>query len=113
MGILTLKIIFGDHLNDARGNLISNFLDDFNLTVLNTGEGTFLKQDLTMSHLDLGIASDSLASKCTWEALDDCWNSDHLPTLITYGEPPDIEVAQFRKWNFRKANWDMFTKQAS
>ena len=80
--------------------------------MLNTGEGTFIKQDGTLSHLDIGVASNSLAVKCRWEVLDCCWNSDHLPTQITFAEAPDIEDSQFKKWNFRKADWESFTQQA-
>jgi len=104
--------LWGSPKNDGRGDIISDLLDECNLTVLNTGEGTFLKRDLTMSHLDLGIASNSMATKCAWEVLDECWSSDHLPTKIIYGEAPDIEEAIFRKWNFKKADWANFTRQA-
>jgi len=105
--------LWGSDRNDARGNIIADLIDEYDLTVLNTGEGTFIKQDGTLSHLDIGVASSNLAAKCRWEVLDSCWNSDHLPTQITYGEAPDIEDGHFKKWNFRKADWGNFSSQVS
>ena len=81
--------LWGSPINDPRGNIILKMLEDPNLTILNTGEGTRLGHDGTYSHLDISITSSTLAINSNWAIIDDDeWGSDHLPTMITINETP-------------------------
>ena len=66
--------LWGAPTTNARGKQLEAAIDELGLTVLNTGEGTFLKNDGTYSHLDVGIASGNIAIECHWEILqEDEW----------------------------------------
>jgi len=104
--------LWGASEEDERGKFLSEIIENNRLVVLNTGCGTFLKQDGNYSHLDVAFASHRLAAKCNWEVLDSTWGSDHLPTKITYNELPDMEQVNFEKWNFKKADWLHFKAQS-
>ena len=52
--------------------MIQEMLEDHNLIVLNTGEGSRLKHDDgAYSHLDVGSTSNNLAIKSNWLIIDD------------------------------------------
>src|ERR1700690_3563366 len=104
--------LWGSSEEDERGKFLHEMIENNKLVVLNTGTGTFLKQDGNYSHLDVAFASQRLAAKCNWEVLDSTWDSDHLPTKITYNELPDMEKINYEKWNLKKADWLHFKTQA-
>ena len=99
--------LWGSPKNDPQGDNILDLIDN-NLTVLNDGSGTHLNRDGSLSHLDLTIANNNIAPKCTWNTMDDSWNSDHIPIEITFNEIPLIEQAQMSKFKFKKADWETF-----
>ena len=89
---------WGSPQNDVRGKMIQELLEEHDLVVLNTGEGTRLKNDGTYSHLDVGLASINLSTKCNWYRIDDDeWGSDHIPTMIKINEAPQEEEGQAKK----------------
>lgn len=74
---------WGESYDDSRANLIYDLLDDFDLSVLNTGEVTRLAYPLTRSsRVDLSICSSSFALNCSWAVLDDSAGSDHMPIHV-------------------------------
>lgn len=77
--------------DDPRSKVVSNIFDDFNLSILNTGEVTRIACPPSASSvLDLSLASSSIALNCTWELLDDPMGSDHLPIVLVcspFGSP--------------------------
>ena len=84
--------LWGAPKNDPRGKQLGDAAEELELAVLNTGSGTRLNRDGTYSHLDVALASANLSLKCDWRIIDDDeWGSDHLPTLVTYNEPPSTE----------------------
>ena len=68
-----VNALWGASTENARGKQLEEIIEELGLTVLNTGEGTFLKRDGTYSHLDVGIAGGNVALKCNWRRLDDEW----------------------------------------
>ena len=101
--------LLGSPVNDARGMLIQEMLEDHNLTVLNTGEGTRLNHDGKYSHLDISLTSNTLAINSNWTIIDDDeWGSDHLPTMILINETPHEEEGQAQKYNLKKADWEKY-----
>ena len=99
---------WGSPEKDTRGDLVGDILENLNLTILNTGCGTRINNDGSYSHLDIAFASSNLSAKSNWSVIDDCWGSDHLPTLIKINEPPTQENIANRKFNFKKADWAKF-----
>ena len=100
--------LWGASTENVRGKQLEGIIDELGLTVLNTGEGTFLKRDGTYSHLDVGIAGGNVALKCSWRRLDDEWGSDHRPTEIIVNENPICEENTETKLNHKKANCQIF-----
>ena len=96
--------LWGSPINDAKGIIIQEMLEDHNLTVLNTGEGTRLNHDGKYSHLDISLTSNTLAINSNWMIIDDDeWGSDHLPTMILINETPH-EEGQAQRYNLKKAD---------
>ena len=102
--------IFGATRTDARGRVIENLLDDYNMAVLNTGVGTYIRRSGEMSHLDISMASTNIARIANWYVHDDPMGSDHLPVIIKLCDPAIIEDAYIPQWCYRRANWDGFKK---
>lgn len=75
---------WGEPYDDNRSTLIYNLCDDFNMTILNTGEITRIaKPPNRDSRLDLSLCSNTLSLDCKWEVIQDPHGSDHLPILIS------------------------------
>lgn len=73
----------------ARGTLLSDVFDHFNLVVLNTGEPTFISDSTaSLSHLDLSVCSPQLAHRFQWNVVSDTHSSDHCPCVLTLLSPP-------------------------
>ena len=107
--------LWGSPFSDFRGKIIANFLEDNDLVCLNTGEGTRINNNASVSHLDLSICNSSLSSKVAWEVLANSWGSDHYPTTIRFVSNlsnigPALNVANCKNWNLNKADWIGFTE---
>ena len=101
--------LWGATVANARGRQFEQIIDECDITVLNTGQGTYLKRDGTYSHLDVGMATSDIAIRCEWQVLeDDDWGSDHRPTQVTINENTVIEERNDNKLNMKKANWKSF-----
>ena len=63
--------------------------------------------------LDLSIVSSSLAPWCEWEVYrDSTLGSDHYPVIIRMNLGVGrVEVSNSGKWNFEKANWELFSRE--
>ena len=70
-------------------------------TLLHKVHGTLHRPDLTLISADL----DSYSS----EVLEDI-SSDHRPTLTTLYSTKQRKNTKITRWNFRKANWEKFSK---
>ncbi|KAG5871910.1 hypothetical protein JTB14_025002 [Gonioctena quinquepunctata] len=58
--------IWGSERLDRRGRIVEEVIDEYNLVLLNTGEGTFLNsRSNTFSHLDLSLCSQELPTIST------------------------------------------------
>ena len=110
MGDLNAKhSLWGSPTHDARGNILSNFMEDKNLICVNNGEGTRLGNSGQLSHLDIVLATPNISSKIQFQVLSDNWGSDHYPLKISlFFQPNTIELKNITKWNFKKADWNNF-----
>lgn len=111
MGDLNAKNpLWGSSVLDFRGTQIQKIIDINKLVCINTGEGTRLNCNGSLSHLDLTLVSPSLGALTNWEVITDTWGSDHRPNLITIGREPYCTLikTQPEQLNFLKADWDAF-----
>ena len=106
--------MWGADKTDQTGKCIEEIIDECNLSVLNTGNGTHIKNNGSLSPIDLSLASNRLALKCNWRVLNDSMGSDHLPIHITVNETTNndeaadiIETSQTR-FNLKRADWQLF-----
>ena len=91
-------IAWGGGLDDQRSKVIYDLCDDYNLTILNTGEATRIAAPPRReSYLDISLCSASLSLDCEWKTIQDPHGSDHLPIIISISngfKPPDsIDVS--------------------
>lgn len=76
--------LWGSRINDTRGKIIEQFIEDNNLVCLNKGEATRINYNGSLSHLDLALCSKRLGMDITCEVLNDSWGSDHYPLALSY-----------------------------
>lgn len=80
---------WGEPKDDNRSTLIYNLCDNFNLTILNTGEVTRIaRPPREGSRLDLSLCSRTLSLDCTWKVIQDPHGSDHLPIVTNIANGP-------------------------
>lgn len=99
-----------DHC-DLRGKIISDWLDvDENMILLNTNQPThFNNSNGHTSSIDLAFASRSISTYFDWYALDDLYDSDHYPIMITLKidlSPENQNAPQHFK--YQMAEWPNF-----
>ena len=108
----SFSTLWGSPKTDANGGLLETLLDDCDLSCINTGEGTYEKQQgRGLSHLDLTFVSRRLAARASWAVIQDTLGSDHLPVRTTLDERPIFEDIGAPRWNLKRANWELFTSQ--
>ena len=99
--------MWGDYTSNSRGNVIFPFIEDQELTILNTGAPThFHVQTGTFSSIDLSLCTPDCFLDFSWEALDDSLGSDHFPIFIDIVD--EIPVSRSPRWILDKANWALF-----
>ena len=99
--------LWGDLVNNQRGNRLCSIIENESLVVLNTGEPThFHVQTGTLSSIDLSICDGSSVIDFNWRVIDDRHTSDHFPIIINMSQsPPDPRMP---RWNLEKARWNEF-----
>ena len=108
----SLSSLWGSPITDAKGRQIEVLLDDYELSTINSGEGTYIKSNgAGYSHLDLSIVPHDLALKARWSVIQDTWGSDHLPALTTLNARPALETNELPRWNLKKANWELYREE--
>jgi exonuclease III len=97
------------HPEDTRGRIIAAEVEVSDMTVLNTDTPTF-QTPRNSSSPDISLVSASLALSTSWNTCP-ALGSDHVPILISLDLVPDKISAGNRTFiNFKKANWEGFTK---
>ncbi|GFX31418.1 hypothetical protein TNCV_432601 [Trichonephila clavipes] len=102
---------WGCKILDSKGDQLKDLADYLNLTILNTGENTYVsKTNGTALALHISAISYASANNAHWKVLDAAI-SDHFPVLTTLPIVQEPTTQEKRLWNFRKANWDGFTQE--
>jgi len=96
--------MWGDRTTDSRGRKLERILQDNNLNIINSGEGTHISG----TAIDLTIASPELDPHLMWEVLPSILSSDHHPIVIKL-ESPARCVNNTEGYNFKRANWKGYT----
>lgn len=107
------NILWGSQSTDRRGKQVETFMNDNNLILLNTGDGTrYNSHTGELSSIDLSLCSASIAPYVNqWEPYDHLYGSDHFPIKLSYD--CDIVVPgnfSLPKWNIKFANWISFSE---
>ncbi len=101
--------IWGSPINDFRGKIVEQFLEDNSLVCLNTGECTRLNYNGTLSHLDLIISSHGLSPNINCSKINDLWGSDHYPMIMECSLDIDRrDLISVNKYDYNRANWTLF-----
>lgn len=69
--------------SDAKGNVILDILDQYNLFLLNTGSPTRFGTG-SNTCVDLTFTTTNIALNCKWYTFNDKMGSDHAPIFIDY-----------------------------
>ncbi|GFW17136.1 transposable element Tc3 transposase [Trichonephila clavipes] len=102
---------WGCKILDSKGDQLEDLAVDLNLSILNTGENTYVsKTNGTASALDISAISYASANSAHWKVLDDAI-SDDFPVLTTLPIVQEPTTQEKWSWNFRKVNWDGFTQE--
>jgi ribonuclease HI len=116
--------LWGCHNTDAPGRRMVEYLNDFDLCVLNDGSPTRIPvPNQQISIPDLSITSSDVASVFCWRTLEEVGGSDHFPILLEWSSP-EIRVRkklprsnpvtgkkkQINRKVLRNANWGGFNE---
>ena len=99
-----------DKKTDLSGKIIENVLIKNNINLLDE-EGQTFRRGILESHIDLTLVSPELHTELFWELHDDPCSSDHVPIAIT--PKWNIVETSTPRWNFSKANWELFKSKAN
>ena len=98
---------WGDYDCNSRGNIINRMVEDYNLTILNSGEPThFDKAHGALTVVDLTICSPTVALSFVWEVGHTLRGSDHYPTGLQAVEAQPAQCLP--KWCIQRADWQTF-----
>ena len=101
--------LWGSPSADSKGRQMVDILEAHNLSILNSGEPTYLSSSGTYSHIDITFCSTRLATRLQWTTYEELLNSDHFPIIIE-SHLPLPEVSQPPKWKLDKADWSVYQK---
>ena len=100
---------WGSSKSNDRGKIIEDFVICEDLMVLNNGSPTHLSTHGTFTTVDLSFCSPILASKCTWETLENLHGSDHYPVNILLASTLKYEhIKPQKKFKTDLANWSYY-----
>ena len=99
---------------DNTGKKIEELCDSSNLILLqdeNSPKTLLHRRHGTMHRPDLTLVSADIENHCSEEILD-CISSDHLPVLTKINIIKHKQRKRRTRWNFKKADWNLFRKTA-
>ncbi len=101
--------LWGSPIRDVRGKLVEKFLEDNNLSCLNSGEGTRFNERGPLSHLDIVISNSNMGVNISCEVGKDRMGSDHYPLILEYETSVNkIELGLNSRYCYKRANWLKF-----
>ena len=99
--------MWGNTMNDRRGQIIFNTINQTSSILLNTGSPThFHIQTGSLTAIDLSFCSPAAAAELVWSVEKDLHGSDHWPILIK--ELNNQPVSREPKYQLKRADWDSY-----
>lgn len=104
--------LWGNNYSDRGGDILCEFLDDRNLTVLNDGSPTLLSPPgRNATCIDITFSSPEISLISTWSRLDSTFGSNHWPILVEIGQRHTTYNRAHRPRRLiHKANWETFSE---
>lgn len=109
---------WGSELTNRSGRNLLDFIDTYNLCILNDGSPTrFTPPQQRKSAVDLSLCSSSMISKCSWDILKDPLSSDHFPIIIRFHHLSTLRalhsftVNNNFKFKTKEADWRFFSAE--
>ena len=97
-----------------RGMEIEEWEIDNNMILLNSFDDPptfYSRRHRTSTTPDLAFATGNIAFKTVRKVCNQLSTSDHKPILLNIDvEDPLTETRQLTRWNYKKADWDMFSQ---
>jgi len=101
--------LWGSPVNDMRGQIVENFMEENNLICINNGEGTHLNYNGTVSHLDLVLCSNNISLSTECRVLKETWGSDHFPLeVVINGKDIRAYNNLCYNHNFKLVDWTKY-----
>lgn len=93
---------WGNDYNDAKGQIVMNLINEFDVILLNNKEKTFIPAQLNKrpSAIDLTLCSPNILAECEWKTLDYGIGSHHLIIQINYNINSTVKTKYF--YNYKK-----------
>lgn len=100
---------WGSNHTDSRGKTFEKFLENDQITLLNSGEYTrHNAAHNSFSAIDLTISNSTFAPKTEWKVLTEYSTSDHWPIAIKIlNELPKIHPLP--RWRLKNPNWNLYS----
>jgi hypothetical protein len=95
---------WGSPFADRRGRLLDTWITDTDLSLLNTGEPTYIHGNGTLTHIDVTITTSDLAPFFAWHPSPDSHSSDHFPIIID-SNISTPSTTPLSRWLLNSADW--------
>ena len=109
--------LWGCNYVNSKGKIIEQILEQDDISLFNINEPThFSSAHNSWSSIDLIIGSSALGDSLRIFHDNDMAGSDHVPMLIQFNDPSlpsNLNMNLPAKWNFKKANWQIFKELCS
>lgn len=103
--------LWGSNTIDPRGRIVEQCIEDSDLLILNTGEGSYLNsRSNCLSAIDLTLCTPNVAPRFKWIRLDDHLSTDHFPIAIECAGVPSNHTIP-KRWLMEKADWSAYTER--
>lgn len=100
--------LWGSPSFNKAGRIVTNFIQNNNLLLLNDKSPTHFSTRQTLTHLDLSICHPPLNIASTWEVADELHGSDHFPITVklfnTSSSRPNTN--KFFRYKLDSADWE-------
>ena len=103
------NVLWNSSYTSTRGRIIEDIVSKNDYIILNGTEAThFNATSLSVSNIDLSIASPSLKQDFEWSVYGELLGSDHYPVLLQTTKPFQSTAERVPKWILRDADWESF-----
>ncbi len=103
--------LWNSPVTDAKGKALADIITDSDFVVLNQHQPTRTDSRGNTSHIDLSLASNNVALKCTWATKNSTMASDHHPILIKINSIARRKSNDIRRWVTKAGDWTTFKQE--